>query len=74
MLKKVFTCFAELREKAQITGRSHRLGMTKGAVGEKFSERWALGTCLGYPRNLASRRSGFACQRWSGEGAWVAFS
>ncbi|KAL6902871.1 hypothetical protein GGI43DRAFT_323781 [Trichoderma evansii] len=28
----------------------------------------------GYPRNLVNRRrSGFACQKWSGEGAWVAF-
>lgn len=28
----------------------------------------------GLPQELVNRRrSGFACQKWSGEGAWVAF-
>ncbi|KAL7802408.1 hypothetical protein V8C44DRAFT_283368 [Trichoderma aethiopicum] len=64
---------AESERQAQIAGRCHRMGVTKGAAKWKFCRAMGARDFV-YPRDETNRcRSGFACLRWSGESAWVAF-
>ncbi|TFB00679.1 hypothetical protein CCMA1212_007111 [Trichoderma ghanense] len=64
---------AESERQAQFAGRCHRPGVTNGAAKWKFCRAMGARDFV-YPRNWANRcRSGFACPRWSGESAWVAF-